>query len=230
MHFSYHNNTMDNDVVHSAMSQKDSPEQNAKAAPAASSGHKSFDALLLAVGQHKDKTAFMTLFDYFAPRIKSYLLKGGLNLDEADELAQETMLMVWQKSEMYKPERAAASTWIFTIARNKRTDYFRKNSRLLVLPPEKFDTIESDEKSVFDKFYAQELSHEIDVALEELSPDQISIIKKAYYEDKPHTQIAEETGLPLGTVKSRIRLAMQKLRKTLDASDDKNIQRRKEHL
>tara|TARA_R110002124_G_scaffold287216_1_gene471433 strand:+ start:127754 stop:128413 length:660 start_codon:yes stop_codon:yes gene_type:complete len=218
---------MDNDGLHSVMSKTQPDKQKLRAG--ASAAPKSFDALLLAVGQNKDRAAFMALFDYFAPRIKSYLLKGGLSLDEADELAQETMLMVWQKSELYKPDRAAASTWIFTIARNKRTDYFRKNSRLLVQPPEKFNAIESEDASVFDQFYAQELSQEIDSALEDLSPDQISIIKKAYYEDKPHAQIADETGLPLGTVKSRIRLAMQKLRKTLNASESNTMQRRKEH-
>ena len=174
MFVSYHNSVMDNDGLHSVMSKTQPDKQKLRAG--ASAAPKSFDALLLAVGQNKDRAAFMALFDYFAPRIKSYLLKGGLSLDEADELAQE-----------------------------------------------------SEDASVFDQFYAQELSQEIDSALEDLSPDQISIIKKAYYEDKPHAQIADETGLPLGTVKSRIRLAMQKLRKTLNASESNTMQRRKEH-
>jgi len=178
---------------------------------------KSLNALLHDVGQHKDKDAFMSLFDYFAPRIKSYLLKGGLSEDEADELAQETMFMVWQKADSYAPDIAAASTWIFTIARNKRTDFFRKSGRAIVQPPENFYDLKSEETSPFDSFYDQEVSGDIDEALKELSAEQMDIIKKAYYEDKPHAQIAKETGLPLGTVKSRIRLAMEKLRKALDA-------------
>jgi RNA polymerase sigma factor (sigma-70 family) len=184
-------------------------------AVAASEG-KPLNALLYEVGQNKDKDAFMSLFDYFAPRIKSYLLKGGLSEDEADELAQETMLMVWQKANSYVPDVAAASTWIFTIARNKRTDYFRKTGRMTVQPPEKFYDLKSEDASPFESFYEQEVSGDIEEALSELSDEQMDIIKKAYYEDKPHAQIAKETGLPLGTVKSRIRLAMEKLRRSLD--------------
>ena len=178
---------------------------------------KSLNALLHDVGQNKDKDAFMSLFDYFAPRIKSYLLKGGLSEDAADELAQETMFMVWQKADSYAPDIAAASTWIFTIARNKRTDFFRKSGRAIVQPPENFYDLKSEEASPFESFYDQEVSGDIDQALKALSQEQMDIIKKAYYEDKPHAQIAKETGLPLGTVKSRIRLAMEKLRKSLDA-------------
>lgn len=179
---------------------------------------KSLNIMLYDVGQKKDKDAFMALFDYFAPRIKSYLLKGGLNEDEADELAQETMLMVWQKADKYDPKRAAASTWIFTVARNKRTDYFRKAGRSTVQPPENFYDLQSEDASPFESFYEQEVNSDIDGALKSLSEDQMNIIKKAYYEDKPHAQIAQETGLPLGTVKSRIRLAMEKLRGALEGS------------
>ncbi len=182
----------------------------------------SLDALLQDVGQNKSKESFMTLYDYFAPRVKSYLLKGGLNEDEADELAQETMLMVWQKAASYDADLAAASTWIFTVARNKRTDYYRKSGRIMSVPPEKFYDLTSDEDSPFEAFYEQEVNADIGEALKALSSEQIEIIKKAYFEDKAHSQIAEETGLPLGTVKSRIRLAMDKLKHALDKSGHKD--------
>ncbi len=179
---------------------------------------KSLDQLLQTVGARKDKAAFMTLYDYFAPRVKSYLLKGGLAEDEAEELAQETMLMVWQKADGYDPQIAAASTWIFTVARNKRTDYFRKMGRVITTAPEKFYDLSSDEDSPFESFYEQEVNEDIASAMKTLSPEQVEIIRKAYFEDKAHSQIAEETGLPLGTVKSRIRLAMDKLKHALGKS------------
>lgn len=179
---------------------------------------KSLDQLLQTVGARKDKAAFMTLYDYFAPRVKSYLLKGGLAEDEAEELAQETMLMVWQKADGYDPQIAAASTWIFTVARNKRTDYFRKMGRVITAAPEKFYDLSSDEDSPFESFYEQEVNEDIASAMKTLSPEQVEIIRKAYFEDKAHSQIAEETGLPLGTVKSRIRLAMDKLKHALGKS------------
>lgn len=175
----------------------------------------SLNNLLHEVGANKDKDAFMQLFDYFAPRIKSYLMKGGIHDDEADELAQETMLTVWQKADSYDPDRAAASTWIFTIARNKRIDFFRKEGRSIARPPEKFYNLKSEEETPFEKVYGQEVNEDVDQALQELSEEQVTMIKKAFYEDKPHSEIAAETGLPLGTVKSRIRLAMDKLRKAL---------------
>ncbi len=166
--------------------------------------------LLVAVGKHKDRAAFAELFDYFAPRIKSFLMKGGAAPDQADELAQETMITIWQKAESFDPSRANASTWIFTIARNKRIDALRRQAR-----PET-DADEAnlvDEDPLASESIAQ--AEETDImahALEALPKEQADLLYKSFFEDKTHADIAKETNLPLGTVKSRIRIALDKLR------------------
>ncbi|MCB9990391.1 MAG: sigma-70 family RNA polymerase sigma factor [Rhodospirillales bacterium] len=170
-----------------------------------------FDDLLVAVGKTGNRDAFIRLFEYFAPRVKSFLMKSGLTQEMADELAQETMLAVWQKAAQFDPLRAAASTWIFTIARNKRTDYFRKDSKTQT------ETIESvapeDDQPLPDLALSlQEEERQLAEAIDALPEEQASMIRKAFLEEKTHADIAAETGLPLGTVKSRIRLALERLR------------------
>lgn len=170
-----------------------------------------YDALLVAVGQRQDRSAFAELFEYFAPRIKSFLMKGGAAPDVADELAQETMITLWQKAASYDPAKAKASTWIFTIARNKRIDGLRKKIR-----PETQDTeadfIADDAPLASDEIVAQEEAFVMEGALGALPKEQAKLLYKSFFEDKTHADIANETGLALGTVKSRIRLALEKLR------------------
>lgn len=172
----------------------------------------SFEDLLRDVGKNKNKDSFAGLFEYFAPRIKSYLMKGGADENTADELAQETMLSVWDKAKSYDPSKAAASTWIYTIARNKRIDALRKNKGFNVdlddLP------LLEDENSASpaqDMVHSEE-SENIMRALQNLPEEQADLIRKSFYDDMTHNEIAEETGIPLGTVKSRIRLALERLR------------------
>ena len=178
-----------------------------------------FEDLLYDVGQNKNKDSFIKLFHYFGPRIKSFLIKGGANESLADELAQETMLNIWNKAESYNPYKAAASTWIFTIARNKRIDALRKKKFYSVdvdqLPDMEDDTYRSPVKKLAD---TQE-SETIAQALENLPPEQADLIKRCYFEDKTHQEIADETGLPLGTVKSRIRIALKRLREITAIKD-----------
>jgi len=193
-------------------SQEQTPTMN----QAAEHETKDLNAMLVKIGKDKDKQAFITLFNHFAPRIKSFLIKAGLNNETADELAQETMLTLWNKAQSYDPKQAAASTWIFTIARNKRIDFLRKNGRA------QFDTIENpgiasklqdNSESAFDTTIHSQQSEKIAAAIEKLPLDQLALIKKSFFEDKSHAIIAKETGIPLGTVKSRIRLALERLRK-----------------
>ncbi len=173
---------------------------------------RTFEELLYDVGQNKNKQSFIELFHYFGPRIKSFLMKGGANEALADELAQETMLNIWNKAESYDPVKAAASTWIFTIARNKRIDALRKKKFYSIdldqLPDLEDDTYRSPMAEMAD---TQE-SETIAEALESLPPEQADLIKRSFFEDKTHQVIADETGLPLGTVKSRIRIALKRLR------------------
>lgn len=169
-----------------------------------------FRDLLLAVAQRQDKAAFAELFDYFAPRIKSFLMKGGAAPDQADELAQETMIAVWQKAGQFDPAKASASTWIFTIARNKRIDVLRKTPR----PEMDADDLDlADDTPDAGEQIAQ--AEETDImaeAIQNLPPEQADLLYKSFFEDKTHADIAKETSLPLGTVKSRIRLALDRLR------------------
>lgn len=174
--------------------------------------------LLAMIGADKDKDAFATLFSYYAPRLKSFYMKSGMNAETADELAQETMINVWRKADGFDSEKAKASTWIFTIARNKKIDFFRKEGRPL---PDFHDPAMAVQAEPLpdESYHSGHASDIVAQAVNELPEDQMELIKKAYFEDKSQRDIAEETGLPLGTVKSRIRLALDKLRHSLKGQE-----------
>ena len=173
---------------------------------------RSHEDMLLAVARNRDRASFIELFEYFAPRIKSFLMKGGTGAELADELAQETMLSVWQKAGSYNPAQAAASTWIFTIARNKKIDVLRKDRHFHVDIDEIVPL--ADQNSDPNQDIARTEEQEgLAGAIKKLPPEQARLIEKSFFEDKSHAVIAEEEGLPLGTVKSRIRLALEHLRR-----------------
>lgn len=212
------------DLVNSVMAFKNKektarPPLPAAAGPVKSADHTTYEDLLVAVGKTRNRDAFIRLFEHFAPRIKSFLMRGGLTQEMADELSQETMLAVWQKAGSFNPDRASASTWIFTIARNKRIDYFRRSGRAeldlddpMMAPdyapaPDQLISLRQQEKR-------------LECALNELPRDQAEMIRKAFLEEKTHADIAAETGIPLGTVKSRIRLALERLRYHLGAGHE----------
>jgi RNA polymerase sigma-70 factor (ECF subfamily) len=173
-----------------------------------------FDDLLVAVGTSRNRDAFIRLFEYFAPRVKSFLMKSGLSPEAADEIAQETMLTVWNKAAGYNPAQAAASTWIFTIARNKKIDLFRKNARRTLDPHDPHFTPDSETPD-FGLEKAQENKILIE-AIKKLPEEQGFLVRKSFFEEKTHQDIADETGIALGTVKSRIRLALEKMHHELD--------------
>jgi len=164
---------------------------------------------ILSVSSEKDKEAFSSLFTHFAPRIKSFLMKSGTEAIIAEECAQETMVTVWHKAHLFDPTRAAASTWIFTIARNKRIDAVRRNNRP---EPEDLPWGNDPEPDASDIIIIQEETTLLAQAVKDLPTKQRSIVERAFYADLSHQEIADETGLPLGTIKSRIRLALQRLR------------------
>lgn len=169
------------------------------------------------IGNERDREAFIELFEYFAPRIKSYLVKGGMNYERADDVAQDVMLSIWQKAHSYDRRQAAASTWIFTIARNKRIDVLRKAARP---EPDPHDPLMMPAGARGDKpeeaMAASQDINQLMRAIEILPEDQASLLRKSFFEDKTHVEIAEDTGIALGTVKSRIRLAIEKLRHSLE--------------
>ncbi len=170
-------------------------------------------ALIVRVAENHDRLAFTALFEHFAPRVKSYLLRLGAPPEAAEELAQEALLTVWRRAPSYDPNKAAASTWIFTIARNLRIDLARRESRPALTPDatEVADAPEQPDQSVCvaqDEILIAE-------AIRRLPADQAQVVKLAFFADKAHSEIADELGLPLGTVKSRLRLAMGRLRTAL---------------
>jgi len=165
----------------------------------------------------KDKTAFGSLFKLVGPRIKGYLMKLGSNDIVAEDLLQEVMLTVWRKSETFDRSKAAVSTWLFTIARNKRIDMLRKEIRPQLDPNDPMLTPNQEEAA--DNVYStKQESKKIIDAIKMLPDEQSKLIKMTYYEDKSHSIIAKELKMPLGTVKSRIRLASSRLKKLLEGT------------
>ena len=160
----------------------------------------------------KDTSAFEELFNHFAPRVKAFLMKFGADPQMAEECSQEVMATVWRKAHLFDPSRASASTWIFTIARNKKIDAIRKQNRP---EPEQLypdQDYEPDQESVVE---LQQETERLTLALGELPEKQRVLVEKAYLGELSHSEIAEITGLPLGTIKSRIRLALEKLRHSM---------------
>jgi RNA polymerase sigma factor (sigma-70 family) len=164
------------------------------------------------IAKERDREAFSDLFRHFAPLIRAFALSGSpLAASHADELVQEVMIKVWQKAKAFDPHKAAASTWIYTVARNCRTDLFRRL--------QKFDTKVSaddiwpdeEEESPLGAMQQRRDAERVREMLSALPFDQAQILAKVYMEGKSHSEVAEDLDLPLGTVKSRVRLAMQKL-------------------
>ena len=173
-----------------------------------------FSVLLLSVGENQNREAFADIFQHFAPRVKSYMLKLG-GVDEiAEELAQQTLLQVWRKAQQFDPDKAAASTWIFRIARNIRIDVLRKQKHFF---DDDFDMteIEDEQEDAEATINREQKNRFVSIALEELPQDQAQIIRMSFYDGLSHGEIAKRLEIPLGTVKSRIRLAFGRLRESL---------------
>ncbi len=170
--------------------------------------------LISQVAQAADRAAFGELFNHFAPRLRSYCARQGIAPDVASELVQETMLVLWRKAASFDPAKAQVSTWLFTIIRNKRIDRLRRENRP-ELTADDLAIFANDETSAHDGMSANQDAARLAVALEALPPEQRSMMVKAFFEDKSHSDIAAETGLPLGTVKSRIRLALSRLKQSI---------------
>ena len=172
-------------------------------------------AMLVTLGQDRDRGAFRHLFDHFSPRLKSFFLKAGTNPQMAEELVQETFAQIWRKAHLYDSSKAAASTWIFTIARNQRIDRLRSEKTFVYKDQDFFASqLVSEEEQTRD-VHRSELVERVSKALSLLPANQAEIVNLAFYEDATHADIARKLSLPLGTVKSRMRLAFGRLRKIL---------------
>lgn len=167
---------------------------------------------LIAVRDSRDKHAFGCLFDYFAPRLKAMLMRGGLRDGSAEDVVQDVMLTVWNKAAQFDPHRAEASAWIYRIARNRQIDLMRRR------PPPVPDDMPEPESTDPDAAQVLALEQEgarLREALERLNPDQSRLLEQAFFEDITHSEISQISGLPLGTIKSRIRLGLERLRREL---------------
>ncbi|WP_296426127.1 sigma-70 family RNA polymerase sigma factor [Yoonia sp.] len=166
-------------------------------------------ARVAAIARDQDQKAFAELFRHFAPRVKAFLIKSGADQSLAEECMQDVMATLWRKSHLYDPSRASVATWVFTIARNRKIDLLRKYAR-----PEPEDLPWGPEAAPdqADAIALQQDSTRLAEAIRTLPEKQRNLIERAYFGDLTHSEIAAETGLPLGTIKSRIRLALDRLR------------------
>ena len=170
---------------------------------------------MTAIAEERSRAAFARLFGHFAPRIKAYLMRSGSDEASAEELVQEAMLTVWRRAESFDSRQASVATWMFTIARNKRIDAYRRTNRP-ELDPEDPALAPQPEPMQDERVGAEQTAEAIRVAIAELPEEQAEMLRLAFFEDMAHSEIAENTGLPLGTVKSRLRLAIGKMRGLVD--------------
>jgi len=179
--------------------------------PAARRDEPDTASLVLRIAERQDKEAFKALFVSFAPRVKTYLIRHGAAPDRAEELAQETLLTVWRKATYYDPARASVAAWMFTIARNLRIDTLRREKSAVAYALTVHEPESSEETPHTARQTAQEAGR-VRKAISELPPEQLQVVQLSFFEDKAHAEIAEQLCLPLGTVKSRLRLALARLR------------------
>ncbi|MGR3712355.1 MAG: sigma-70 family RNA polymerase sigma factor [Shimia sp.] len=167
---------------------------------------------MLAVRDARDKAAFASLFDHYAPRLKGMLMRKGCAHGQADEIVQEVMLTIWRKAAMFDPQRAQVSAWIYQIARNRHIDVIRKENRPI---PEELAEDPDAEPDASQILGMEQEALQLRQALAQLKPAQREMIEAAYLGEMSHRELSEKTGLPLGTIKSRIRLGLEKLRHDL---------------
>jgi RNA polymerase sigma-70 factor (ECF subfamily) len=169
------------------------------------------EALIARIVSSQDRSAFEALFLAFAPRLKTYLMLRGAAPDRAEDLAQETLLLVWRRAAHFDPGRASLGAWMFTIARNMRIDALRREQSARNYALSLHEPV-AHEATPHTASEAAQTQARLRQAVAELPPEQIEIVLLSYYEDKPQAEIAAQLGLPLGTVKSRLRLAVARLR------------------
>lgn len=176
----------------------------------------SSEAALLVRVARKDREAFAALFLLAAPRVKSYIMRLGSDAATAEEVVQDVMLTVWRKADRFDPVKATAYTWIFVIARNRRIDMLRRERATVVYGVEFPEAPDEETPLASDAMAASQRDASVRDAMADLSPEQQEVVRRAFFEEEPHTVIAAALDLPLGTVKSRLRLAFKKLRDRLE--------------
>lgn len=205
-------------IVTSGISEK-TAATNLTAAQSASKPSQSqavhFAGLARRISDDQDKAAFAELFEHFAPRLKAYLLRLGAHSGQAEELVQEVMITLWRKADLFDSAKSSLATWLFRIARNRRIDALRRDKRS-ELDPDDPSLHPQGEAEAGEMMDAQMRDERVRASLKHLPEEQLQLVRMAFFQGLSHSQISEETGLPLGTVKSRIRLAFSRLRKSLE--------------
>lgn len=180
-------------------------------ADTSSTGMTDFAECLRRVAVDRDRASFAVVFDYYGPRVKAFMISRRIDPAKAEDLAQDVMLTVWRRAELYDSDKASVSTWIFTIARNRMIDEKRSESRRPDLlqrdPSQDPDAPMTPE----DEHIQQTTTRRVAIAIAKLSEPQATVLRMSFVEGESHHRIAERLALPLGTVKSRIRLAKQRL-------------------
>ncbi|RCW65221.1 sigma-70 family RNA polymerase sigma factor [Pseudorhodoferax soli] len=173
-------------------------------------------AWMQAVAELADRQAFAQLFAFYAPRVKAYLVRSGTEPCLAEEIAQDALLLLWRKAALFDAKRASVGTWLFTIARNLRVDRLRGQGAALVhADATELDDVADDTPPVDERLHTAQLCARMRVVLRTMPAEQARVLRLCYFEDQPHTRIASTLGLPLGTVKSRMRAALAHLRRAL---------------
>jgi RNA polymerase sigma-70 factor, ECF subfamily len=179
------------------------------------SGMSAESELLTRISESRDRVAFAQLFDHYAPRVKSFMMRKGANAEQAEDLVQETMIAVWSKAGMYVADRGSVTTWIFTIARNLRIDRLRREKTSLYTDIDDYDA-ESTEVQQDDALSRLQEDGYVAKALAQIPEEQRQLLILSYVEDLPQSEIAIRLQIPLGTVKSRMRLAYRRMKKLLE--------------
>ena len=174
-----------------------------------------YAVLLHRVASARDRAAYGQLFDHFAPRVKSFMMRKGYNSELAEDLVQEAMIAVWTKAALFSSERGSVSTWIFTIARNLGIDRLRREKSQLYSGLEDFDVVDDVAGAEENLGRSQEDNH-VTQALAQIPAEQRELLILSFVEDVPQSEIAQRLKIPLGTVKSRMRLGYQRMRKLLE--------------
>ena len=172
-----------------------------------------------AIGVSRDRNAFNILFRFYAPRIKGVLMRAGAGAAEAEEVMQETMVLIWRKAAQFDRTKASPSAWIYTIARNRRIDLLRREKRPELDPDDPFFTTAGAVPDGEETYSENQRQAVLEDRLQILPPEQMLLVRKAFYEDMTHQAIAAELELPLGTVKSRLRIALRDLRASLSGEE-----------
>jgi RNA polymerase sigma-70 factor (ECF subfamily) len=171
--------------------------------------------LLQRVAERDEPAAFRELYQTYGPRVKAYMMRQGADAATADDLVQETLFTVWRKAALYADERGSVASWLFTIARNLRIDRLRREVPWLELP-ERHGQQASADIPPDEALYEKERQTRVDAVLAELPPDQRAVVTLSFVDGLSHSEIAGRLGLPLGTVKSRMRLAYGRIRASVE--------------